>query len=80
MNRSPILKALSAISNTGARTLLIGGQACVFYGALEFSNDLDLLVGVDTDDLERVQAGLADLLEAESAHVRYRSPALASEP
>jgi len=26
----------------GVRYLLMGGQACVFYGAAEFSRDLDL--------------------------------------
>jgi hypothetical protein len=41
--QSPILKALSSIRRSGARTLLMGGQACVFYGAAEFSRDLDLL-------------------------------------
>ena len=44
MNQSPILKALSSIRKSGARTLLMGGQACVFYGAAEFSRDLDLLI------------------------------------
>ena len=37
LTRSPILKALSSIRRSGARTLLMGGQACVFYGAAEFS-------------------------------------------
>ena len=32
---------------SGARTLLMGGQACVFYGAAEFSRDLDLVVLAD---------------------------------
>lgn len=62
MNRSPILKALSSMRKSGARTLLMGGQACVFYGAAEFSRDLDLLIFVDPDNLDRVRAALADLL------------------
>jgi hypothetical protein len=28
----------------GVRYLLMGGQACVFYGAAEFSRDLDLVI------------------------------------
>jgi hypothetical protein len=39
----------------------MGGQACVFYWAAEFSRDLDLLILVDADNLDRVRAGLADL-------------------
>jgi hypothetical protein len=48
----------------GARTLLMGGQACVFYGAAEFSRDLDLLILADPENLGRLRAALTDL-EAE---------------
>ena len=61
MTRSPILKVLSSIRQSGARTLLMGGQACVFYGAAEFSRDPDLLVAVGTDNLARMQSALFDL-------------------
>jgi len=50
--------------NNGARTLLMGGQACVFYGAAEFSRDLDLLILADSENLGRLRAALTDL-EAE---------------
>ena len=60
MNRSPILKALSSIRTSGVRTLLMGGQACVFYGAAEFSRVLDLIVLADPDNLERLRGALAD--------------------
>ena len=36
------------------RALLMGGQACVFYGAAEFSRDTDLLVLADTTNLQRL--------------------------
>ena len=39
----------------------MGGQACVFYGAAEFSRDLDLLVLTDPDSLNRLRTALADL-------------------
>jgi hypothetical protein len=39
----------------------MGGQACVFYGAAEFSRDLDLLVLIEPQQLERLRAGLGDL-------------------
>lgn len=50
------------------RTLLMGGQACVFYGAAEFSRDLDLLFLIDPANLERLRRALADL-EAENIAV-----------
>ena len=39
----------------------MGGQACVFYGAAEFSRDLDLLVHVDSENLDRLRQALKDL-------------------
>ena len=45
----------------GVRTLLMGGQACVFYGAAEFSRDLDLLVLIEPGNLDRLRRAFADL-------------------
>lgn len=36
------------------RALLMGGQACVFYGAAEFSRDTDLLILADPENLQRL--------------------------
>ena len=41
--------------------LLMGEQACVFYGAAEFSRDTDIAVLAEPDNLERLQAALMDL-------------------
>ena len=43
------------------RALLMGGQACVFYGAAEFSRDTDLLILADAENLQRLGAALQDL-------------------
>jgi hypothetical protein len=43
------------------RALLMGGQACVFYGAAEFSRDTDLLLLSDAENLERLRQALRDL-------------------
>ncbi len=43
------------------RTLLMGGQACILYGAAEFSRDIDIAVAVDARNLVRLRAALADL-------------------
>jgi hypothetical protein len=42
----------------------MGGQACVFYGAAEFSRDIDLAILCQPSNLERLRMTLADL-EAE---------------
>lgn len=43
------------------RALLMGGQACVFYGAAEFSRDTDLLILADERNLQCLQSALDDL-------------------
>lgn len=39
----------------------MGGQACVFYGAAEFSRDLDLLVLVNSENLQHLRQALESL-------------------
>jgi len=39
----------------------MGGQACVFYGAAEFSRDTDLAIVADAAHLKRLRRALADL-------------------
>jgi hypothetical protein len=46
------------------RALLMGGQACVFYGAAEFSRDTDLAIVADAVNLARLRRAL-DALQAE---------------
>jgi hypothetical protein len=45
----------------GVQCLLMGGQACVFYGAAEFSRDTDLVLLASADNLDRFRAALEDL-------------------
>jgi hypothetical protein len=45
----------------GVRSLLIGGQACVFYGAAEFSRDTDLALLASPANLDRFNAALSAL-------------------
>src|SRR5437870_9614876 len=47
------------------RALLMGGQACVFYGAAEFSRDTDFAILADPANLARLRKALAEL----QAHV-----------
>ena len=58
---SPIRKALSTIRRHQVAHLLMGGQACVLYGAAEFSRDLDLALLPDPANLDRLEAALAEM-------------------
>lgn len=58
---NPILKVLSTLSSREVRHLLMGGQACVFYGAAEFSRDCDIVIVADEENLARLDAALEEL-------------------
>ena len=58
---NPIRKVLSSMRAHRVRALLMGGQACVFYGAAEFSRDTDFAIFADTANLIRLRKALADL-------------------
>ena len=58
---NPILKVLSTLSSHQVRYLLMGGQACVFYGAAEFSRDCDIAIVCEPQNLARLQMALDDL-------------------
>ena len=62
MIQNPIRKVLSTLSTQNVRALLMGGQACVLYGAAEFSRDTDIVLLADTANLRRLQAALDDLM------------------
>jgi hypothetical protein len=58
---NPIHKVLSTLSSHGAQHLLMGGQACVFYGAAEFSRDCDIVILADDENLARLTSALEEL-------------------
>lgn len=64
MTQTPIHKVLSTIRKHDVKSLLMGGQACIFYGAAEFSRDTDLVILADSENLERLSAAVHEL-EAE---------------
>jgi hypothetical protein len=59
--QNPIQKVLSTLSTYQVRYLLMGGQACVFYGAAEFSRDCDVAILCEPQNLARLQAALDEL-------------------
>ena len=86
---NPIQKVLSTLSTQQVRYLLMGGQACVFYGAAEFSRDCDIAIFCESQNLARLQAALDELqartiavppfeadylLRGHAVHFRCRAP------
>ena len=64
---NPIRKVLSTFQKHRVRALLMGGQACVLYGAVQFSKDIDFLVLADAENFGRLHAALAELEAARIA-------------
>src|SRR5262245_11404944 len=58
---NPIQKVLSTLSSHEVRYLLMGGQACVFYGGAEFSRDCDIAILCEPQNLARLQESLDEL-------------------
>jgi hypothetical protein len=56
---SPIGKVLSTLRKHRVRALLMGGQACILYGAAEFSRDIDVAILASDENLQRLGAGLS---------------------
>lgn len=61
MTASPILRVLSALKKQNVKSLLIGGQACILYGAAEFSRDSDFVVLAEPANLEALKRALKAL-------------------
>ncbi len=58
---NPIHKVLSTFQTCRVRALLMGGQACVFYGAAEFSRDTDFAILADETNLALLSAAMSEL-------------------
>ena len=58
---NPIRKVLSSMRAHHVRALLMGGQACVFYGAAEFSRDTDFAILAEASNLARLRKAMAGL-------------------
>ena len=61
MIQNPIRRVLSTLSSHGVRYLLMGGQACIFYGAAEFSRDTDIAILGEAENLAKLRAALTEL-------------------
>lgn len=61
MIRNPILKVLSVMRSHRVQALLMGGQACIFYGAAEFSRDIDILLLAEPGALDPLLRALREL-------------------
>lgn len=58
---TPIRQVLFTIQKHGTQTLLMGGQACIFYGAAQVSKDVDFLVLAGEENLARLLAAMDEL-------------------
>jgi hypothetical protein len=72
---TPIRQVLSTLQNNGVQALLMGGQACVFYGAAQVSKDVDVVLLAEAGNFARFERALAALAARRIAVPRF-DPAL----
>lgn len=61
MTPNPILKVLSTFKKYKVKNLLIGGQACIIYGASEFSRDSDFIILINEENIKNLKKALRAL-------------------
>jgi len=59
--RSPLLRVCELLNRSGARYLICGAQACILYGLVRTTEDVDILVEATEDNCQRVIDALAQL-------------------
>jgi hypothetical protein len=74
---TPIRQVLSTIRKHQVQALLMGGQACVFYGAAQFSKDVDLALLAAEANFTRLRAALEELQADRIAVPRFDTELLA---
>ena len=72
---TPIRQVLSTFQTNGVQALLIGGQACVFYGAAQVSKDIDVVLPGEAGNFARLERALHALAARRIAVPRF-DPAL----
>src|SRR5206468_4271438 len=58
---TPIRQVLSTMRANGVQALLMGGQACVLYGAAQVSKDIDFLILAEESNFDRLHNALRTL-------------------
>jgi hypothetical protein len=61
MSKNPVISVLFTFQKHRVKYLLMGGQACILYGAAEFTRDTDFCVLCDEKNLGRITAALSEL-------------------
>ena len=61
MIHSPIHKVLLTLKKYNVQALLSGGQACILYGAAEFSRDTDFVILASPANIEALRKALRTL-------------------
>ncbi len=61
MEQDLFIEVLRALNREKVQYLVIAGRACIFYGATEFTRDLDIWIDPDTENLTRIRQAMKHL-------------------
>lgn len=73
---TPIRQVLSTMRKHQVQALLMGGQACVFYGAAQFSKDVDFVLLADAENFARLFAAFEELQASRIGVPRFKPEVL----
>jgi hypothetical protein len=73
---TPIRQVLSTFQKHGVQSLLMGGQACVLYGAAQVSKNVDFVLLAEEPNYDRLRRAMSDLRGERIAVPRFDPRAL----
>lgn len=79
MNRGSVLAIVEALQKEDVRYLIVGGLAVVFHGHLRFTADVDLVLDMRPENLQRAIRALQGLGYRPRAPVRFEDYADAAQ-
>lgn len=69
---NPLVRICSLLNGSGAKYLVIGGQACILHGIIRTTEDVDILIEATEDNCRQVIAALSKLEDGAAAELTPR--------
>lgn len=69
---NPLVRICTLLNATGARYLVIGGQACILHGVIRTTEDVDILIEATEENGQKVLAALAQMEDGAAAELTPR--------
>ena len=72
MTNAPLIRVCQLLNESGARYLVIGGQACILHGLVRTTEDVDILIEATEENCTAVIAGLSRMEDGAASELTAR--------